>query len=41
MYVAACKQPKLRECAAHRKACDAQLQRLVDVCGLDVWGDFL
>jgi hypothetical protein len=38
MYVAACKHPKLRKCAAHRKACDAQLLRLANVCGLDVLG---
>ena len=36
MYVSACRAPALETCAAFRSACEVQLGRLRDVCGLDV-----
>ena len=36
LYVATCKQPSLRRCAAYRTACDGQLERLRTVCGLQI-----
>ena len=35
-YVSACRAPALETCAAFRSACEVQLGRLRDVCGLDV-----
>ena len=35
-YVSACRAPALGTCAAFRSACEVQLGRLRDVCGLDV-----
>ena len=35
-YVSACRAPVLETCAAFRSACEVQLGRLRDVCGLDV-----
>ncbi len=34
--VSACRAPALETCAAFRSACEVQLGRLRDVCGLDV-----
>lgn len=36
MYASACRAPALETCAAFRSACEVQLGRLRDVCGLDV-----
>jgi len=38
MYVRACSQPALRQCGVYRDACDRQLARLREVCGLDLAG---
>ena len=35
-YASACRAPALETCAAFRSACEVQLGRLRDVCGLDV-----
>ena len=35
-YVNVCRAPELEHCAAFRSACEVQLGRLRNVCGLDI-----